>query len=149
MADVSGRQAPDRDHRSEEAIVRRDDLPARAWLGERSTACVTLSRSVYTLKAVLAAAYKFSDRYAVLVDTEGDDRWAVFLVGPEGGELNSVLAAFANELGDQQLRGLLEQEFGDLRTLIVAQAFSEGNLLDPGRDAADDRADPQGTGQRR
>jgi His-Xaa-Ser system protein HxsD len=85
----------------------------------------------------------------VLVDSDGDDRWAVFLVGPDGTAVDSVLTAFTNELGDQQLRNLLENEFGQLRTLIVAQAFSEGNLLNPGRETADDKADVRGTGLRR
>jgi His-Xaa-Ser system protein HxsD len=104
---------------------------------------------VYSLKALLAAAYKFTDRWTVLVDTDGDDHWGVFVAGPDGTQLDSMAAAFANELADQQLRALLEAEFGALRTLVVAQAFSEGNLLDPDRGTSDDKADARGTGLRR
>lgn len=104
---------------------------------------------MYSLKAILAAGYKFSDRFAVLVDTDGDDRWAVFLIGPDGTVIETILADFTKELGDQQLRAALEDEFGSLRTLIVAQAFSEGNLLDPARETADDKADLRGTRLRR
>lgn len=149
MADVSGRQDADSsDHPEKAAVIRREGHLPRGWVTDR-TASLSLSRSVYSLKAVLAAAYKFSDRFAVLVDTDGDERWTVFLIGPDGVSVDSILTAFTTELGDQQLRCLLESEFGPLRTLIVAQAFSEGNLLDPGRETEDDKADVRGTGLRR
>ena len=44
----------------------------------------------------------------------------------------------------QQLRVRLETQFGHLRTLMVAQAFSEGNLLDPSQTDGDPQTDPRG-----
>ena len=100
------------------------------WQSER-TVYLTLSREIYSLKAVLATAYKFSADYVAWVDVDSEQRWSVALVAAESVDAARVLSQFARELNDQQLRVALAHEFGDLRTLIVAQAFSEGNLLDP------------------
>ena len=61
-------------------------------------------------------------------------------------DLDHLLGEFANELVDQQLRVRLETQFADMRTLIVAQAFSEGNLLDSTQIEGDIQADPRGIG---
>jgi His-Xaa-Ser system protein HxsD len=148
MASVTRREDTDRDNGAENAIV----LPDRsvpACLGGNGTAAVSVSNEVYSRKAVLAAAYKLSDRCAVLVDTDGDKRWALFLIGSAETDTRLLIEALVRELGDQALREQLEDQFGAVRTLIVAQAFSEGNLLDPDRDDTDHNADARGTGERR
>lgn len=128
MANVLGRQEPDRPDAADDAVSG-IGKPVPAWLEGERTAVLTVSRAVYSRRAVLAAAYKFSDRHAVLVDTDGDDRWALFIVASDAMDLRPVVAALVKELADQALREQLEQEFGPVRSLIVAQAFSEGNLL--------------------
>lgn len=148
MADVSERQGSDRGDGPEDPL-RCDERPLDLAVGRNKTLALTVSRDLYSRKAVLAAAYKLSDRCAILVDVDGSDRWAVFLLDVPNGERDALLGALSRELTDQALREQLEAEFGQLRTLIVAQAFAEGNLLDPARDDADYRADPLGTGQRR
>jgi His-Xaa-Ser system protein HxsD len=148
MADVSGRQNADRQQDQEDAVGLQAAL-VPAWLGDERTAALSVSRAVYSRTAVLATAYKLSDRCVVLVDTDGDERWILYLVASPGADVKALLPTCIRELGDQALREQLEQEFGQLRTLIVAQAFSEGNLLDPARDTADDRLDPCGTADRR
>lgn len=85
----------------------------------------------------------------MLVDSDGEGRLAVFLISVDEARVEDDVTAFVNELTDQQLRTVLEAEFGALRTLVVAQAFSEGNLLDPDRDTADDETDNRGTRLRR
>ena len=64
------------------------------------------------------------------------------MIVQRGGDPKPTLELLVKDLCDQALREDLEREFGAVRTLIVAQAFSEGNLLDPGRDDADHRLDP-------
>ena len=148
MASVIGRDDSNRDHVEKDTIVR-DGYPVPAWLGGEGTAAVSVSNEVYSRKAVLAAAYKLSDRCAVLVDTDGDRRWVLYLIGQVSTDATVLLKALVKELTDQALREQLEAEFGAVRTLIVAQAFSEGNLLDPERNSADHDADARGTGERR
>jgi His-Xaa-Ser system protein HxsD len=148
MANGSGRQGSDPEHDQETSVIL-DSRPVPAWVVGDNAAAISISRDLYSRRAVLAAAYKLSDRCAVLVDTDGEDRWVMYLITRPGADVQSFMPLLIRELGDQGLRDQLEQEFGSVRTLIVAQAFSEGNLLDPQRDDADDRLDPHGTQQRR
>jgi His-Xaa-Ser system protein HxsD len=147
MADGNGRQDESVEHDQQDTVAL--DRLAPAWIAGPRCAALSISRAVYSRRSVLAAAYKFSDRCAILVDEDGGDRWAVYLIAPPEGDVKRHLTLFVSELVDQALRDTLELEFGDLRTLIVAQAFSEGNLLDPTRDTADDSRDPNGIEQRR
>jgi His-Xaa-Ser system protein HxsD len=105
------------------------------------------------VSSVLRAAYKFTDRWHLFLTRTAEapgDILAVFTPkSPDGRIENSLMGEFANELLDQRLRETLEQEFGPLRTMIVAQAFAEGNLLDTDRDDGDYRSDPRGAGRRR
>ena len=129
MENVNGRQDADRDlHQEDPVILPTAQIPA--WVGPDGTVAVSVDNRAYSLKAVLAAAYKLSDRCAVLVDTEGETRWVLFLIGSQVENRQPLIAALLNELADHALREQLEREFGAVRTLIVAQAFSEGNLLD-------------------
>jgi His-Xaa-Ser system protein HxsD len=131
MANLPQRDQPGSGDRSkEEPEVRPLSEFQSAPLRSDRSLYLTLPREVYSLKALLAASYKFSDEYAVWVDTAGDDRWAVVFVATHTIDSDQVWAQFSKEVVDQQLRVVLEKEFGQLRTLIVAQAFSEGNLLD-------------------
>jgi His-Xaa-Ser system protein HxsD len=148
MADIPGRERADRQHHQEDAVIH-DTTAVPAWVAGDRTAALSVSRAVYSRRAVLAAAYKLSDRCAMLVDADGDDRWVIYLIANIGADLKSLLSVLIRELGDQALREHLECEFGNVRTLIVAQAFSEGNLLDPARDDADHSLDPFGTERRR
>ena len=148
MAHDTGRKDADRKH-DQKGTIELCSAALPAWFSGERVAALSVSRSVYSRKAVLAAAYKLSDRCTIFVDADGDDRWAIFLIAQAGGDPKSLLPVVIRELGDQAVRDTLEQEFGAVRTLIVAQAFSEGNLLDPSRDDADPRLDPRGTEQRR
>jgi len=107
--------------------------------------------TIYGQEAVLRAAYKFTDRCYVFI--EGDKIRAgsliVALTPKASLSVGALIGEFCNELLDQQVRESLSREFGDIRTLIVAQAFAEGNLLDKERDEGDYLADPLGIGKRR
>ena len=114
-----------------DAVVKSTAAP-RAWLVDGGRmASLSVSKSIYSPRCVLATAYKLSDSVIVLVDEDGPDRWLLHVVAPPGGNAEATLPNLIRELGDQALRDQLEREFGDVRTLIIAQAFSEGNLLDP------------------
>lgn len=146
MADE--RENTDCDNGAEDAIVEHT-ATVPAWLAGDTTAALSVSNAVYSRKAVLAAAYKLSDRCAVLVDADGESRWVLYIIARSRGDAKSLLKTLVAELVDQALRERLEAEFGAVRTLIVAQAFSEGNLLDPSRDDADHNVDARGTATRR
>ena len=119
------------------------------WKHDSAHVALELDAEIYSVDAVLRAAYKFSDRAMWLLDRNAG-RLVVFVVGKRrDAEVEPVLTDFVNELLDQQLRVRLEQQFGTVRDLIVAEAFSEGNLLDPDRDHGDYKTDPRGAGRGR
>lgn len=128
MADISRRQNLDRDDDSAQTIES-CDRPVPAWTIGDSVAGISVSKLAYPLRAVLAAAYNLSADCTVLVDEDGEARWSVYMIARPGHEPKSLLARLANELADHALRAQLEQQFGAVRTLLVAQAFAEGNLL--------------------
>lgn len=128
MADLNGREDRNRDDGDKDAVAERAVDPFRH--GVRGVVTVSVSRSVYSKRAVLAAAYKLSDRWAVLIDDDGPDRFRLYLLGLTEEGASAGVTALVHELTDQAIRERLDDETRDLRTLIVAQAFSEGNLLD-------------------
>jgi His-Xaa-Ser system protein HxsD len=134
-----------------DGISSRPTAPTAFALGEESVA-LEIDLSVYSTGAVLRAAYKFTDRcYVFLARSAEDPSLLVVTLGTKLRQVESRLLAgeFANELIDQQLRENLAKEAGPIRELIVAQAFAEGNLLDPQRDDGDYQDDPLGIGWRR
>lgn len=105
--------------------------------------------TIYELDAVLRVAYQFTDRcYLFIARDEKDPRRLTVYMGAKSADADPAALAgdFSNALIDQQLRAVLAREAGPLRELIVAQAFAEGNLLDPQRDEGDYREDPHGIG---
>jgi His-Xaa-Ser system protein HxsD len=120
-------------------------------LGAHSIA-VRLDESIYPRAAIARAAFRFSDRASCLLACDDESVgviWATFFAKDDALDLPAMARDFADELLDQQLRLQLEEEFSDLRLLITAQAFSEGNLLNPDDDTTDFRLDPRNIGRAR
>jgi His-Xaa-Ser system protein HxsD len=110
---------------------------------------IEIDTSIYSRDAALRASYKFTDRCHILLDTHPTrPGHLVAYLDPKVATINfqTLYGEFANELLDQQLRERLEAQFGDVRSLIVAQAFAEGNLLDRDRDEGDYVGDPRNIG---
>jgi len=116
---------------------------------ESGAFALSVDLSIFSREAVLRAAYKFTDRCHLFVERESDDGGRLVVTfrprNPESG-LADLVGEFSNELVDQQLREQLACEAGPIREMLVAQAFAEGNLLDPDRDEGDYVLDPKGIG---
>jgi len=128
------------------------EAPITAWRLDQAHVAVPVDLSVYSLDAAMRAAYKFTDRCFVLLHRNPTvaQQLLIFLAGRSANaDLSSAVLELHNELLDQQLRCRLEAQFNDVRTLIVAQAFSEGNLIDPNADDGDYLSDPLGAGKHR
>ena len=125
--------------------------PQPIALGIGDSAALQVDITIYGLDAILRACYKFTDRcYLFLTrEPESPSLVNVFLMRKGREHIGDAAGEFCNELVDQSLRVALSQEYGPIRELIVAQAFSEGNLLDPQRDEGDYANDPLGIGKRR
>lgn len=129
MADIDRRKDADHHDDQDQPLAARPAV-VPAWTAGPRVAALSVSRDVYSRRAVLAAAYKLADRCAVLIDADGEDRWALYVIAAADADAGAHLSQLVRELDDQALRDELEQQFGAVRTLIVAQAFSEGNLLE-------------------
>ena len=133
MANLNGRQDLHTDDGHQDSIAPAVSAPILCT--DAGVVAFSVSRAIYSKRVVLTTAYKLADRWAVLVDDDGPERWKLFLLGltPEGA--TAGMRTLVHELTDQAIRERLDEETRDLRTLIVAQAFSEGNLLEPTRDS--------------
>src|SRR5258705_10322684 len=106
----------------------------RGWTLDGQRIALELDLAVYSTEAVLRAAYKFTDRcYMFLAPGESLGTLVAVMVSkkPLSAEaLEGLVGEFANEALDQRVRESLAREFGPIQSLIAAQAFPEGNLLD-------------------
>lgn len=119
---------------------------------ENGQLILKVDSTVYSKPCLFRTCYKFTDRcYVFLSRDEDDQKTIITVLSPkaESVDLNQLSGEFFNELLDQQVRDSLSKETGELRNLIVAQAFAEGNLLDESRDEGDYEADPLGISKHR
>lgn len=88
---------------------------------------IDISKTIYEKDAVLSAAYSFSDKFGIRIESESGDFFNLIIEPLEHQKetnIKEVEHKFNNELIDQQLRLDLEKRFGSLRELIVKHAFS-------------------------
>jgi His-Xaa-Ser system protein HxsD len=82
---------------------------------------ITVDATIYSKASIFRACYKFTDRaYIFLSRTENKPNYI----------LVSITMKQPQDDPEKMIQEILELEFGPIRNLIVAQAFSEGNLLD-------------------
>lgn len=92
---------------------------------EKDGGKIILSKEFFEREPVLATAAKFTDRYYVGIQPYGTDSFEVSIHPKEDVPDNlKAIKAFCNELIEQQVRHDLQNRFGKLREIIVAQAFS-------------------------
>jgi His-Xaa-Ser system protein HxsD len=129
-----------------------EHVPVVAWRLDTAHLAIPVDVSIFSIEAVIRSAYKLTDRCFTFVEKSSarDTETTVYLVGrSKSADLSALALEFRNELVDQQLRCQLEAQFKDVRTLITAQAFSEGNLVDVEADEGDYREDPLKAGANR
>jgi His-Xaa-Ser system protein HxsD len=130
--------------------LRPTEPPLAAVTFDGSGLALVVDLGVFSKEATLRACYKFTDRaYVFLARGDGTELIVTLRAKSREQSLSPLAGDFANELVDQQLRQDLEIESGQVRNLIVAQAFAEGNLLDEDRDEGDYRGDPADIGRHR
>ena len=88
---------------------------------------VNVSLDIYAKEAVVASCYKFSGKYFVHQELVEN----AILVTLESKEKNTVdefvAKSFCNDLVDQQIRFNVNSQFGNIRDMIVAEAFRPVN----------------------
>lgn len=87
---------------------------------------LTLAEEFYSPEAITAAAQKFTGKCAIAIQSMHNSGCRVLFAcsgHSDKDELKKIALEFSNELIEQQLRVKLEARFGNMRDLIVRQAF--------------------------
>ncbi|MGC4031648.1 MAG: His-Xaa-Ser system protein HxsD [Tepidisphaeraceae bacterium] len=111
---------------------------------EAAIAVVSVDLRLYRLVAVQKAAHRYTGHYRIQMRQIDPERIDVAFFAKPGSTVlgrPSVLD-FETDLLDQELREAVGTETLAIRNLILAQAFSNVNLLDPVGEQADFEADP-------
>jgi His-Xaa-Ser system protein HxsD len=91
---------------------------------------VSFDAANYSADAIQRAAYRFSDRLDCVVSSdENSHRCEIRLRNPEV-EAEQALSEFRSEVTDHVLRERIRGETEQVRTLILARAFSKTGLTD-------------------
>lgn len=94
-------------------------------------AAVRFAREFYSADAVQRAAYRLSDRMSCELQSEPDAYVCIVHPGPGEDELDRLIADFRNEVLDYTLRERIREETRDVRTVILALAFTDTQLVEP------------------
>ena len=82
-----------------------------------------IDMDLYAKEAVVAACYKFTDRFYVHQQTDGENIVVVFESKDGNAIMEEDVKQFCNKLIDQQVRYNTNLQFGHIRDLIVEEAF--------------------------
>lgn len=88
---------------------------------------VVVDMLLYAKESLVAACYKFTDRFYVHQQTDGENIVVVFESKDDNTITEEKVKQFCNELIDQQVRFNMNQQFGHIRDLIVEEAFRPVN----------------------
>ncbi len=103
------------------------------------TIAVDVDERLYSLDALFRTCYKFTDIAYLYLRREAEGKVRAYIVPKDkNSDLPTLAGQFCNELLDHQVRTLVSAESGKIRELIIAQAFSEGNLLEEASDREGD-----------
>jgi len=102
------------------------DKQEEAWpSNEKDVVVVRLSLKAYEVEAVQAAAYGLMDRVNMIVNI--DDKGENIIVNMSSKEKTPIKEETKNDFSasiiDHQVRLNLEKKFGNIRDIIVRQAF--------------------------
>jgi len=104
----------------------------------------TIDLSVYGMDAVLKAAYRFSGRCFLHLQTSEPNHILVRM-RPKNNESDpdTVIREFFNEMLDQRLRSIISTETACERDLIMAHALSRTNFIQSDLETAEPAEDPR------
>ena len=113
-------------------------LPVGFTYPDADTLVGLIDTTLYSREALFRACYQYTDRcYLFLMPGETPTTIQVlFSSKSPSTDLAAVAGDFFNLLLDHELRVQLAHETAEVRTLLVAQAFAEGNLLDPNQEGS-------------
>ena len=84
---------------------------------------VNVDMALYAKESLVAACYKFTDRFYIHQHTDGNTVNVVFESKDGNAVSDEIAKQFCNELIDQEVRYNTNLLFGHIRDLIVEEAF--------------------------
>lgn len=90
---------------------------------------IALPKSVYSVEVINRAAYS-SALYGSILITEKDNFWEVELCPINKGEIEEFKNEFQSRLTDESLREVIRSRTDNLRSLILAHAYSNTRIAD-------------------
>jgi His-Xaa-Ser system protein HxsD len=97
-----------------------------------NTVAIEIDQNLYQKEAIHAAAHHFTDRSYVHLTRESESVTTVLLsVKESSSDLAALAKEFCTELLDQQVRRNVEKACGNIRDLIVKQAFAPVENIGP------------------
>lgn len=88
---------------------------------------IKLDKSLYEKEAIMAAAYKMTNFCYIIVKPLENNRLGVYFEPKSNqneNKLKLIAKNYCNEVLDQQIRLDVEKRYGNIRDLLVKQAFS-------------------------
>ena len=84
---------------------------------------IVVDMSLYAKESLVAACYKFTDRFYVHQQAMDNNVEVIFESKDGNAVTDTIVKQFCNELIDQQVRYNTNLQFGHIRDLIVEEAF--------------------------
>lgn len=90
---------------------------------------VSVDLNIYSVDAVTATSYKYTDKFYVHQQMADDKTMNVVFEAKDSNAPVSteIVKQFCNDFIDQQVRVLVNRDFGHIRDLIVEEAFKPVN----------------------
>lgn len=92
---------------------------------------VSVDLNLYAPESITATSYKYTDRFYIHQQTSSDNKMIVNVIFEAKNDSilvsDNVVKSFCNDLIDQQVRFMVNQNFGHIRDLIVEEAFKPVN----------------------
>lgn len=90
---------------------------------------VSVDLNIYSVDAVTATTYKYTDKFYIHQQTTDVKTMNVIFEAKDSCDPVSaeIVKQFCNDLIDQQVRVLVNRDFGHIRDLIVEEAFKPVN----------------------
>lgn len=92
---------------------------------------VSIDLNLYSVDAITATSYKFTDKFYVYQRTSVENEQIVNIILEAKDDKIVVseedMKQYCNALIDQQVRVMVNQQFGHIRDLIVEEAFKPVN----------------------
>jgi His-Xaa-Ser system protein HxsD len=85
----------------------------------------------HNLEVLEKAAYRFTDKFAIQISTDGVNHICALDFPPAKSQeaIDNIVRDFKNEVLDQKLRVKIRAESEPIRNLILAHAFSKTSLI--------------------